>query len=357
MIKSKIRSLPRANSASVISSDARANMQELLCEYGDIPVHCLTLLYKSRFDKILDCISLKIEGGLLKYLERMLGDMINIGTDATGNVYISLNERIYTPDIQSKENISPLLRKRLYERECRGFFNPDSILWRGRLKLLDRRNLTIELSCFEQTKFAHERQVFSVINTVRNMFAKFPRGIAINELHRHFSIDPMLFHAVSPVAMVNDLPELFYKVDRQNQEPLIFDGHIHTYNDLSGNDDSLFTGVNPQDIVEEVIRNGLYQKTLILMRDKGIAGLKINVWARSIERSFYQGANEDEKKEIYKYGALVFFMALARFGLAIISPGKDTKNDLRAFIPRTNSKEVEPIFEKFCKQRSKSCIY
>jgi len=347
---------PRADNVRIYSSEERSNVHQLLREYGEVPIYSLTLLYKAKFHKVLDCLSMKTDGGLLGYLQSLLGNMIEIA-NREGNLHVMLSDSSSSSGSDDKEsNIRTIhmLKKQNFERACAPFFNSKSILWRGIENWIDRReDIIIDLSPIEQAIQMNRDLVQNQILRIRRILAKFPDGLPLNEIVNYVSIDLKLLHATDINTLTVNSPEIFYRVERPGREPLIFDGHIHTYPDLSGNDDKLFGRIKPEDIVKEVMRNHVYQRTLILMRDKGPSGLKINTWSRSMERSFYQDRPEQARNdEIYKYGPLVYFMALARFGLVVVSSEKDTRNDLRAYIPRNKTINYEQKFETYLKLES-----
>ena len=90
----------------------------------------------------------------------------------------------------------------------------------------------------------------------------------------------------------------------------------------------------------------------MLIREQGLAGLKIHVWYRSMLKNFYKLKTEEERVEIDKHEPIEYFMALARFGLVKINSARRIKNDLRAFIPSKGSTKMDYILCNFRKSLS-----
>lgn len=155
-------------------------------------------------------------------------------------------------------------------------------------------------------------------------------------------------------------------------EPLVFDGVTKTCN-LSAR---IHTDEDLEQIANNFIESGLYQKTLILLLGAKGEGLKLSVWAQSIKSNFknkppppvgssgYSSCNDDDNTEessvnlttsnsslslatessmgypdlkafeqICISKPLDMFLALHQLQLIRLLSAKDCKNDIRIHLP------------------------
>lgn len=347
--KTKIRVQPRANNITLAVDEEVSNIENLIRDYREIPVHCLTLLYKATYKKELDCLAMKVDCGIIGYLKGILGNMMELIEDSHGNLVMRLNQAAVSHQNMLKlEPEPPIYCKRQFESEISSFFSHDSIIWAGPNRdLLERRDFNIERSAYEHALYTKGTQAINEINRIRLVLDKyFPDGIRLDQISSYIGINLEVLGAGFDInSTTNNLPELFFRVDKPDEEPFIYNGFNRTFQDITGQDNGVFSGhKDPETIVREAIGNGLYQKTLLLIRETGVAGLKIGVWSRSIRQNFYPtDLHIDQSVRSYlDMFPRVYFSALARYGLINIESPRNIKNDLRAKIPI--NRQVESLF-------------
>lgn len=143
--------------------------------------------------------------------------------------------------------------------------------------------------------------------------------------------------------MTSEYPELFYRVEpiEDGQEALIFDGKTNTHEDLIG--DTLDkNNLSYCEIVFKMLTCGLYQKTLLLIKETGIDGLKLGAWAQSIVHNFQGFRKDEDELKLMEISPLLLFRLLASYKLIILKSDKNYANDLRLHFP-----DGTIYFEKF----------
>lgn len=221
-------------------------------------------------------------------------------------------------------------------------FDPNNqILWGEKhAKLLERsHNLLISLSPFELAHKRNPPKMRVEENRIRRALSAYPNGLPLNFICTIISLDKRLFNAPSIATIIEETPELFYikHSHQDDKEPTVFDGHNHTYDDLSGNyiPD---TDSSPSCIAFLSIVTGLYQKTILLVRKAEPDGLKLSTWLQSLQANFPEDL---EGTKLYKVRPLTLFLALKNVNLIDIRSHKNCLNDLRLHLPDTNKSFIE----------------
>lgn len=333
------RGQPRSRVGRILPQDIVLKTIQTLHLHKEVPVQLFPTLYKSAHDQIFDAVTMGYSDGIIEFFLD-LSNMVNVRCDKSGLSYISLRQNEEQSEkkhsSEKDEHLNPLFRK------------SNTVLWHNKLSLLAMPYLIIAQSPLEIAVKRHPQYVKEEINRIKMMLSNHPNGIRLNEISRKVTINKKLFSATCINSLTQQLPEIFYRVDRSGEEPLVFDGSIKTHPDLLGQDVRSFGGYNPMRIAADAHMSGLYQKTLLLMRECGSHGLKIVVWLQSIQCNFRGVCDEMHVLESHllnKIGALRFFLALARFGLVELKSAEGCKNDLRAFCPPSNTNFVEILPE------------
>lgn len=351
------RSRPRANNVSIASLELHTNIRKMLIEFGEVPLHVVSMLYLGKFGKFIDLTADGYPGGLPEFLRNM-GDMIEMRRDEDGTTFVSVNSRVspdyngvcppkttepksFSEDDKKKVEFQNLIKENRKRRFVGRLFNRDGFLWRNKpwQKYLNKPSIIIDKSAYEMAIELCNKRVVEEVKKIRSLLSCFPKGIRLSDINRYINIDLRIFNVSTSLnSLTMELPEVFYRVEQQEGEPLIFDGFSHTI-DLTSQHERLFVGgMSAEKIVATSINIGLYQETLILIKETGVKGLKINVWYRSIEANFHPMDKDEVETGVFKFDAMTFFLALKCFDLIELKSHDQCKNDLRAFLPR---KQVE----------------
>ena len=352
------RGKPRANNLSIASLELQVNLRKLLLEFGEVPLHIVSMLYLTKFGTLIDLTADGYPGGLPEFLRNM-GDMIEMRRDEDGITFVSVNSRVSPdyngtcpPSISEPKSLSQddkkkiefqnLIRESRKRRLVGRLFNRDGFLWSNKpwQKYLNKPTIIIDKSAYEMALELSNKRVAQEVKKIRSLLSHFPRGIRLSDINRYIKIELRLFNVSTSLnSLTVELPEVFYREEQEEDEPLIFDGFSKTV-DLTDPHEKRFTAsMSAEKIVATAVNCGLYQETLILIRETGVKGLKINVWHKSIETNFRSMDRSGQIEfEVFKIDALTYFLALKNYDLIELKSHDLCKNDLRAFLPR---KQVE----------------
>lgn len=317
--------------------------QRLLSQYGFMTFEEFAVAYLCHFRDNLDVLNLGFDDGYLGFFQQ-LDHMVSL-YEYEENIICSLNKATFHPELlfmkasRSHAEVNPksygsLIPKVDRNHEPCGFFSPDNtILWGPKFAHLlkcDPKNISISMSPLELAINRNLARVKNEISMIRKALARFPQGIALNQLYTVVNIDKRLFNAPSIATIVEECPELFYiSRIKSDGEPVVYDGFEHTYQDLSGATIPK-TKSGPRRSSYTAIASGLYQKTILLVRKAGAEGLKLAVWLQSMRESF------PGDFDLHDVHPLSFFLCLKNVGLIDIRSHKKCKNDLRIYLPNAN---------------------
>lgn len=342
----------KAQTASKIDDNIKANVIALLNEHPKIPSICWADFYYYKFEEVFCAASLGFEHGLAGFM-KTLDYMVDEITDDQGMYWYKIKDRYresYARLTDTAGRIVPnkaleLLGQTQIARQILG----DPELWRGKfeqLKLVADK-LRIVLSPLEQAYKRNSMEVHRHVLMIHNKMVTFSHGIRLNEIHRHVKISPAIFNQLSFESFVVEFPELFYRVDPINEtgdnydEPLVYDGFTHT---LSRNQLEVRANIENMKLVYFSITSGIYHKTLLLLNAAGSSGLKITVWFDSIRQNWTTEENKMQDPDVldpFDTPAIDVAKALYTFKLLTISSNPRNKNDLRLFFPLTKPNFVE----------------
>lgn len=341
----------RANNECLNQSELVVNIRKLLQDFTEIPTFLLSTIYQAKFGEVLDCCSVGYESGLLGLL-RSLGGMVELRHGHGGACYLSLaRDGTFEPQLELGCMINGLSNQILVnsnalinikrKQSIDGLFSRSSFLWSDTefAKLLDSSDIIIEKSAFEIALECHEREVCSEVARIRKFLNQFPDGIRLSDISCYLRVNRRLFNVATCLnALTLELPEIFYRQESLGEphtEPLIYDGFSHTV-DLDNKSHEIEPACSK--IVTNFINQGLYQKTLLLIRESGVRGLKLNVWARSILSNFHRfdsaEARQKTENQLTEIDVIKCFKVLASNELLELMSSDHCRNDLRAFLPR-----------------------
>jgi hypothetical protein len=340
------RVLPKANNATILSYDYVEKTRALLEEFGPLPIINFAAFWRIKYDECIDFVALKYEGGLCGFL-RDNDHLFEITKNDRKFWLVSLISRPVSRNSNDsgegcKENVSSdsIGKNRPIKKAHNRLFNETSFLWADKpwSKFL-KQNVQIATSAYESAYQNNESQTKAMVDKMRRILRKLNLGLKVNELYQHIdTVQALKLFKVSTsiVALIDELPEIFYREKiNDSGEDYIFDATTRTISDLTGQDDELFEGgPKPELIATRALNEGLYQKTLLLIRDRGVKGLKINVWMKSMQRSFYAKNDDAFERDFKGINTLTFFLALARYELLELKSHEEIKNDIIAHLPR-----------------------
>lgn len=361
---------PTAQVGRILSSDIVSKIRQLFIEFGEIPYYELPTMYQHQYAEILDLADLGFDNGLVGFLSQLdyfidtkptehgyscvmkhnafigetNGQELTTGANGTIRVKNSII-RNYSIVELLKERKSNIRNKYLFDSN-------NTYLWLEKFKYILKKinNVVLVPSPLEEAYCKDLYGTRMQVNKIRKALARYPNGIELQDIENVVgTINKSLFGFTSIGELVDALPELFYRVEPKEcpERPMIYDGHTKSFDDVEYFDINLDKDVNkmcgPFIIAHMTIITGLYQKTLILIKQSGLEGLKLTVWEESLKRNFKIGGEQYESI-VLELPPLKLFLTLAHVGLVEIKSHPQCKNDLRVHFP---SKEVN--FEKLKK--------
>lgn len=335
---------PKALVYRTIPEDIKSRLERLLCVHKRVSVNSLPFVYAMTYDETLDATKCGFAEGLYELLDRS-NYMIQIN-----NGVCSLTEEFdrracmadQAFDFEEDDKSTPIdfvtfVRRFHLRRRYKDFFSPGNFyLWHNHLKILSTKpnDITIPRSPYEKALIENHQKMSKFADFVHACLSKHPRGLPLIQLYLHIPFDKRFLNQTSVENVVLSYPEIFHCYDEENEEGLlmVYDGRTTTFEDLSGNDLTTYTSINPYKIAACAILTGVYQMTLMLIKKAHNDGLKVCVWMESLRINF---GNLPEKfqKMLDKIDPLVFFLAMQFVGLVSVKSHKYSKNDLRAYLP------------------------
>lgn len=339
----------RANTLRLLSNDYFNKSRKLLEELGDIPILNFASFWDYKYEESIDFVQLGHPEGLVGFL-RDHSHRFGVYSDKDGVLKVGLipdKSESPPPDDcgeQVKENMISLSsgKHRPIDGTIDRLFDGNNSLWANHpwAKCLNQKNIFIASSSYELAFDVNRANTTAMVRKFRAIFAKYPSGVPITQIYKLVNVQDALttFNvSISIVTLIDELPEIFYRAKMPNGcDDLVLSGFDHSIQDLTGHDDVFFLGQREPDvIVTDAINSGMYQKTLLLIKEAGqIKGLKINVWQKSIKENFYPKNERQFENDIADFSPLTYFLALARYDLVELRSSEDSKNDIRAHLPR-----------------------
>ena len=301
------------------------NILNMLKKYDQIPLDVFGFSYKALHNEVLDC-HLACNG--LRGLLESIGDIIDLQADGGGGLIVSLREK----KKEDTKQVLTIVKRKTAAGQLSRIFRANPNLGAG-AEFLHCIQPFVEKSPYEIATELHADRVKLQVKRIKQALALYPSGLDLMELCRIASIDLKLFNiSTNYNDLTQELPEVFYRTN-QCGKILLFDASESTVGDLTGTDDSVFLGVPPSSIVSKAIAYKIYQMTLYLVKECGVAGLKLNVWRNSLLRNYKEHLSGLALSFVMDYGPLQYFSALARYDLIDLHSPRACRNDLRARLP------------------------
>lgn len=339
---------PKAIIGRTLPQDIISKTHRLLVECENIPILVFPALYRSAYGEILDAVELGFDEGIVG-LFNALPNMFSLRV-VRGRIVCSLSQfhlkrrprGTSTLDLVDKAIATrPLNKSRccfaqyILNKET-GLFNPDNIFWRDLAyrEYLEARRIIVPFSPLEHAAAKDPERVQFQALKIHRFLKDRTEGINLSDL-ASLRVDKVLFNVTSIEDMVHQYPEIFYVEGRKDHELLVFDGkttnHMSRHVDLIsrlGGDWGM-----PAFYSYAAVQSGIYQMSIILIREAGNEGLRLCVWKQAIVNNFVIPEERRFVRKIMSSDPISFFLALEAYNMIQIRPHPDSLNDLRLFLP------------------------
>lgn len=350
---------PRAVVGRILPQEFVTKIHKLFLECGgeSIPLLVIPSLYKHAYGEVLDATELGFEDGLIGFFK----ELSNIFTISyrEQQLVCSLRQQHISNLPNGKSALDIITKAKsdspshcCYSRfvrvqDCHGLLNSDCILWQEPYmrELLEYRNLVIPISPLQSALSRDPVRVQQQVFTIHLILKQYPDGVPLSDLANMLVVDKRLFNVTSIDSMVTQYPEIFYIEDQMDGELLIFDGKTYCHSNRG-------CGQLLENLTAEIevycwgsVRSGLYQKTVILIREAGDEGLRLCVWKQAIENNFKKSHMPYVEEILLNLNPITLFIMLELKGMITIKASRNSLNDLRLHIP-TNKIDLIALKEE-----------